>query len=69
MFLAGGFSNWQHNKKPMNRQGDYWTVQVPLSYEKYQYKFIVDGNWIMDPTNETCEFGDGDHLNSVIFVK
>jgi hypothetical protein len=42
-----------------------WTVTHPFDQGTYQYKFIVDGNWITDPTNPmTVDDGMG-HTNSV----
>jgi hypothetical protein len=42
-----------------------WTVTHDFTQGTYQYKFIVDGNWITDPTNQmTVDDGMG-HTNSV----
>jgi len=69
VFIAGDFSNWQYSKIQMKRKGDFWKVSLPLSYGRYHYKFIVDEEWILDPANEVTEYGEGDHVNSVIFVE
>ena len=42
-----------------------WTVTHDFEQGTVQYKFIVDGNWITDPTNQmTVDDGMG-HTNSV----
>jgi AMP-activated protein kinase-like protein len=42
-----------------------WTATYPFAQGTWQYKFIVDGNWITDPTNQmTVDDGMG-HTNSV----
>ena len=42
-----------------------WTVTHDFEQGTVQYKFIVDGNWITDPTNQmTIDDGMG-HTNSV----
>jgi hypothetical protein len=42
-----------------------WMVTYPFVQGTYQYKFIVDGNYILDPTNSmTVDDGMG-HTNSV----
>ena len=42
-----------------------WTVTHDFAQGTYQYKLIVDGNWITDPTNQmTVDDGMG-HTNSV----
>ncbi len=69
VYLAGDFSNWQYGKIAMRRENDYWKLTLPLPYGRFHYKFITDDSWILDPTNETTEFGEGGHLNSVIFIK
>ena len=36
----------------IQEQGKHiWTVKVPLEAGTYQYKFIVDGEWRIDPGN------------------
>lgn len=48
--------------------GDRWIVEVPLSPGKYQYKFVVDGQWEQDTSNpDTAPDGFGG-LNSVITI-
>lgn len=42
-----------------------WTITHDFTQGTYQYKFIVDGSWITDPTNQmTVDDGMG-HTNSV----
>ena len=68
IFLAGDFNEWNPATMPMRKEGDEWVFRVHLSPGKHLYKFIVDGNWIIDPGNklwEENEFGTG---NSVIWI-
>jgi len=48
--LAGDFTNWELNPKPLkkNKQGK-WSATVSLAPGRYEYKFIVDGQWVEDP--------------------
>ncbi len=49
--LAGTFNEWKPSETPMlDEDGDgiYETI-VELPVGRYQYKFVVDGNWITDP--------------------
>jgi len=42
-----------------------WTVMYPFQQGTWQYKLIVDGNYILDPTNQmTVDDGMG-HTNNV----
>ena len=45
-----------------------WRVNIPLTGGKHHYKFIVDGQWLTDPSNPIIEDDGGGNLNSVLFV-
>ena len=51
--LAGDFNSWDIKKHVMkkDKQGR-WTKIVTLSPGKYEYKFLVDGQWQNDPSND-----------------
>src|SRR4029078_372190 len=52
VFLAGQFNDWSTAATPMRRDGgDQWVADVALSPGKYEYKFIVDGQWEQDMSN------------------
>jgi hypothetical protein len=42
---------------------------MDLTPGKYTYKFIIDGDWILDPDNATTEDDERGFTNSVITVK
>jgi CubicO group peptidase (beta-lactamase class C family) len=67
--LAGAFNGWNHAQIYFGREGDDWVCRIDLAPGKYQYKFLVDGDWIQDPGNPVTE-GDGHgNTNSVIVKK
>lgn len=69
VLLAGDFTDWRDNPLPMKHEGDEWTFSVRLDRGKQRYKFIIDGEWVLDPQNklwEQNEFGTG---NSVLWVE
>jgi hypothetical protein len=48
--LVGDFNAWSVEATPLGDDGNgTWTVLVPLEPGRYQYKFVVDGNWTVDP--------------------
>lgn len=51
VFLAGDFNNWDATAKPMiDRKGTgEFTVTLNLAPGVYQYKFVIDGKWGVDP--------------------
>ena len=68
VYLSGDISRWSPNAIPMKREGSEWVASVYLSPGKHKYKFVVDGEWVMDPANklwEQNEYGTG---NSVIWI-
>lgn len=69
VLLAGDFNSWNPEGIPMKKQGDEWVFDLHLDPGKVRYKFIVDGKWIIDPSNkewEQNEYGTG---NSVIWIE
>lgn len=67
--LAGSFNNWNEHECKMQKTDYGWRYVIPLSGGKYHYKFIVDGEWIVDPNNTVKEYDDDGHINSVCMVK
>jgi hypothetical protein len=65
VFLAGNFNNWSTTANPMTRQGDVWSLVLPLEPGKYEYKFVVDGQWVADPENPVTV---GEYGNSAFTV-
>ncbi len=69
VFLAGDFNNWSPKALAMKKDGDDWVFSVHLFAGKHLYKFIVDGEWMIDPSNklwEQNEYGTG---NSIVWVR
>jgi hypothetical protein len=66
--LAGDFNDWNPGSLSMKREGEYWTFPVYLTPGKHRYKFIVDGEWIIDPANKLWEQNEFDTRNSIIWI-
>ena len=50
--VAGDFNQWSATANPMQKDlAGLWITSIPLKPGKYQYKFVVDGNWKQDPLN------------------
>jgi hypothetical protein len=67
--LAGSFDNWNESQLLFAREGDEWVCRLDLAPNRYAYKFIVDGNWLLDPANPDREEDEYGNLNSVLIVK
>lgn len=59
--VAGQFNNWHATANPLKKdQAGVWTTSVPLKPGKYQYRFVVDGDLRLDPTNpDSADDGTG----------
>lgn len=68
VILSGTFNNWNQSQYVFGREGDEWVCRIDLDPGKYTYKFIVDGNWILDPANSVTQEDEAGNLNSVIVV-
>jgi len=71
VFLCGDFNNWSPTASRMIRHegNGRWQKCLTLSPGRYEYKFIVDGEWKTDPAapqNAVNPFGS---INSVLEVR
>ena len=69
VILAGDFNNWSEDECQMIKSDHGWTHTLRLTGGKYHYKFIVDGEWIIDPDNSVKEYDGKGHINSVKMVR
>jgi 1,4-alpha-glucan branching enzyme len=69
VYVAGDFNQWSATANPMQKDGSgVWTAVIPLKPGKYQYKFVVDGNWKQDPLNPDAAddtFGGRNSVKSI----
>lgn len=69
VFIAGDFNNWSPNTYRLTRRNNEWVIDLYIDKGKHLYKFVVDGQWLLDPGNnlwEQNEYGTG---NSVLWVE
>jgi hypothetical protein len=67
--VAGSFNDWNQSQVLCGKEGDEWVCRIDLAPGKYTYKFIIDGDWILDPANPDTEDDERGHTNSVLVVK
>jgi hypothetical protein len=65
--LSGSFNFWDRRLYRMQKSATGWTITVEVEPGEHQYKFIVDGKWILDPSNDKTK-KEGKAVNSVIRV-
>ena len=68
--LTGDFTDWSTHglamKKGLNGR---FRTSVRLNSGFYEYKFIVDGEWRMDPANQNTNVNSVNTLNSIMEVE
>jgi hypothetical protein len=69
IFLAGDFNGWDANSLAMKKENGVWVFRVHLSPGKHLYKFVVDGEWILDPGNKLWEQNEHNTGNSVLWIE
>ena len=68
--LSGEFNGWSPDATPMRRHSDgHWETTVDLAPGRYEYKFVVNGEWIPDPLAHEHVWNRHGTLNSVIEVR
>jgi len=67
VFVTGNFDNWQQvNELEKQPDGTFKKViPLPSSEEKILYKFVVDGNWVIDNSMPVEEDGRGNQNNYI----
>ncbi|QJD97645.1 hypothetical protein HH214_18055 [Mucilaginibacter robiniae] len=67
--LAGDFNDWNPQGYTLEHAGNEWHISMRLRPGKYRYKFIVDGQWILDPGNRQWEQNEYNNGNSVLWIE
>ena len=68
--IAGEFNNWDPSKSALTRdKAGKWSISFPLRNGSYQYKYVIDGQWVIDPQNKKTMETEIGGMNSVITVK
>lgn len=70
VLLAGDFNSWDTNVHPLKRSSNgLWKINLKLSPGRYEYRFLVDGQWQNDPSCESYESNPFGSDNCVITLK
>ncbi len=63
--LVGTFNDWNPDATPMSRNAaGEWTVTLELAPGRYEYKFVVDGQWCCEPGCDDASFGSTDSVEN-----
>jgi 1,4-alpha-glucan branching enzyme len=66
--VAGTFNGWNPEKTPLKKNGEAWERTVALPRGRYEYRFVVDGQWVADPSVRESVPNPFGSTNSVLNV-
>ena len=66
--LAGTFNDWTPDKNPMifSRKNGTYSCTLEIAPGVHEYKFIIDGEWLIDEDNPNFASNDFGTLNSIV---
>jgi len=68
--VAGSFNHWDLKQTPMQKTpSGAWRAAISLPPGRYEYRFVVDGQWLTDPAARECVQNSYGSTNSVILVQ
>ncbi|HEV2394030.1 MAG TPA: glycogen-binding domain-containing protein [Verrucomicrobiae bacterium] len=67
--VAGTFNSWDSKRTPLRKDSDGgWKTTVWLPPGRYEYRFVVDGEWLSDPNARQSVANGFGSTNSVVVV-
>lgn len=68
--IVGDFNNWNVSDQSLLWRKDegLWHKRLFLGPGRYRYKFIIDGQWVTDPSNERLESNPYGGVDSVMEI-
>lgn len=67
--VAGSFNEWKPEKAPLVSTGEgHWVGNLTIDPGRYEYLFVVDGQWLPDPNAKETVQNPYGGLNSVLTV-
>lgn len=68
--IAGSFNEWHPTVTPMIALGDgRWRKELTLLPGRYEYRLVVDGQWVDDPAAKETAPNPFGGLNAVLTVE
>jgi len=69
VFLAGSFNNWNPSARPLKKDAKgVWKTIMMLPRGTYEYRFVIDGQWIDDPDSSEKQLNEFGSYNSILTV-
>ena len=68
LVVAGSFNNWRTNELKMIPYRGSWVLSAYIREGTHAYKFIVDGDWVLDPDNPVVHEDNDGNRNSYVSI-
>ena len=69
VILMGDFNKWNAKTHPMKKdEGGIWEKTVMLSPGRYEYRFLVNGQWENDPKNDQVCVNSFGTQNNIVHI-
>ncbi len=68
VIVTGSFNGWSKTGYRMSKNGSKWFFPLLLKPGKHTYKFIVDGAWMHDTSNDLYEKNEVGTFNSILWI-
>ncbi len=70
LFIAGDFNDWSPHATPLTFHPEHgvWHACIPLTPGRHSYRYVRNGDWIIDPHNDIKEPNPFGEENSVVEV-
>jgi 1,4-alpha-glucan branching enzyme len=70
VFLVGDFNGWNIESHPLKKDSkETWKISINLVPGRYEYRFIVDGQWEEDPNCTTFIPNSYGSENCILIMK
>ena len=71
VYVVGEFNDWELDATTRldREEGGIWRRLVALNPGNYQYKYFIDGEWVIDPDNPLQIVNESGVVNSLVKVK
>lgn len=68
--LVGDFNHWQIGQDSLlwQKEEGLWQKRLSLEPGRYRYKFVIDGEWTTDPSNDRLEPNPYGGVDSVLEI-
>ncbi len=69
IYLAGSFNNWDDKANKLRKSKDKYVTSIVLQKGSYEYKFVINGVWCVDPNCDDWQPNSMGTINSIITVQ